>query len=162
MIEKGWATMYLETDNFVVRDLKADDKEYIKELEESRPWAKGILKFQDSISAGKKFDYFERLWVEYTKSDYFWCIYKKDGTFCGDVQLDKDSETEYHLYIQLMDDAPIEGFGTEMFEQLIEKIVEESGAKHLEFELWNEKDRSKVIFDEIGVQLEDGEWIYDI
>lgn len=161
LIEKGWATMYIESENFVVRDLKADDKEHIKVLEESRPWAKGLLKFQDSILSGEKFDYFERLWSEYTKSDYFWCIYKKDGTFCGDVQLDKDSETEFHFYIQLMDDAPIEGFGTEMFEQLIEKVVEKSGAEHLEFELWNDEDRSKIIFEEIGYDMTSGAWEYD-
>lgn len=161
LIEKGWATMYIESENFVARDLKADDKEHIKMLEESRPWAKGMLKFQDTISDGEQFDYFGKLWSEYMKSEHFWCIYKKDGTFCGDVQLDKDSETEYHLYIQLMDDAPIEGFGTEMFEQLIEKIVEESGAKHLEFELWNEKDRSKIIFQEAGYDMTSGVWEYD-
>lgn len=90
------------------------------------------------------------------------CIYRKDGQFCGDVQLDRDSDTEYHLYIQIMDDARIEGFGTEIFSQLIDKIVEKSGAEHLEFELWDENDPSKVIFEELGIDLEDGEWAYDI
>ena len=40
---------------------------------------------------------------------------------------------EYQLYIQLMDNAPIEGFGTELFEDLMEEIVQESGAKHLNY-----------------------------
>ena len=31
----------------------------------------------------------------------------------------------------------------------------------MEFELWNEYDPSKIIFDEIGIELDDGEWIYD-
>lgn len=161
MIEKRWATIYLESENFVVRNLKPDDKERIKVLEESRPWTKGILKFRDFILAEEKFDYFGRLWSEYMKSEYFWCIYKKDEIFCEDVQLDKYSETEYHLYIQLMDDALIKGFGTEMLEQLIERIVEESGAKHMEIELWNDKDRSKIIFEEVGYDMTSGVWEYD-
>ena len=68
---------------------------------------------------------------------------------------------EYQLYIQLMDNAPIEDFGTELFEDLIEEIVQESGAKHLEFELWDATDRSKIIFEELGIDLTDGEWQYD-
>lgn len=68
---------------------------------------------------------------------------------------------EYQLCIQLMDDAPIEGFGTELFEDLMEEIVQESGAKHLEFELWDATDRSKTIFDELEIDLVDGEWQYD-
>lgn len=58
--------------------------------------------------------------------NFFWCIYRKDGQFCGDIQLDKDSKTEYHLYIQLVDDAKIDGFGKEFFEQIIEEVVKES------------------------------------
>lgn len=154
--------MYLESKNFIVRKLNLDDKENIKALEESRSWAKGMIKFINSLADGDKFDYFGKLWSEYEESEYFWCIYRKDGTFCGDVQLDKDSNTEYHFYIQLMDDAPIEGFGKELFEQLVDEVVKESGAKHLEFELWNEEDPSKVIFDEIGIGLDGGAWIYDI
>ena len=44
---------------------------------------------------------------------------------------------------------------------LIEEIVQESGAKHLEFELWDAADRSKTIFDELEIDLVDGEWQYD-
>lgn len=120
-----------------------------------------ILEFKDQLSDGNEFDYFEKLWSEYQIHEYFWCIYRKDGQFCGDVQLDRDSETEYHLYIHIMDGVRIEGFGTEMFSQLIDKIVEESGAEHLEFELWDENDSSKAIFEELEIDLEDGEWIYD-
>lgn len=153
--------MYLESKNFIVRKLEIEDKENIKALEESRPWAKGILKFKDSLPGGDGFDYFEHLWADYIDKDYFWCIYRKDGQFCGDVQLDQNSETEYHFYIQLMDDAKIEGFGTELFEQLIDEIVEESGAKYLEFELWNEEDKSKIIFEEAGYDMTEGSWEYD-
>lgn len=46
-------------------------------------------------------------------------------------------------------------------EQLIERIVEKSGAKHLEFELWNDKDRSKIIFEEAGYDMTSGTWEYD-
>lgn len=76
--------------------------------------------------------------------------------------MDRDSDTEYHLYIQIMDDVCIDGLGIELFDSLIDKIVEESGARHLEFEVWNENDPSKAIFDELGIELDDGEWIYDI
>ena len=48
-----------------------------------------------------------------------------------------------------------------MFEQLIEEVVKESRAKHLEFELWNDKDRSKVIFEEVGYDMQSGGWQYD-
>ena len=82
-------------------------------LEESRPWAKTILAFKDQLPGGNEFNYFEKLWSEYQAHDYFWCIYRKDGQFCGDVQLDRDSDTEYHLYIQIMDDARIEGCRTD-------------------------------------------------
>lgn len=34
--------MYLERENFIVRRLEIEDKENIKGIEESRPWAKGI------------------------------------------------------------------------------------------------------------------------
>lgn len=153
--------MYLESENFIVRKLKLEDEENIRALEESRPWAKGILKFAASIPGGEKIKYVESLWEDYIKEDYFWCIYRKDGQFCGDVQLDKDSETECHFYIQLMDEAKIEGFGKELFEQLIDEVVKESGAKHLYFELWNDKDRSKEIFEEVGYDMESGAWEYD-
>ena len=153
--------MYLESKNFIVRKLELEDREYIKALEETRPWAKGMLKFKASLPGGDRFDYFEHLWAEYINEKYFWCIFRKDGQFCGDIQLDQDSETEYHFYIQLMDDAKIEGFGTELFEHVIEEIVKESGEKHLEFELWNAEDKAKVIFKEAGYDMIDGSWEYD-
>ena len=43
----------------------------------------------------------------------------------------------------------------------MDEIVQESGAKHLEFELWDDADRSKIIFEELGIDLTDGEWQYD-
>ena len=39
---------------------------------------------------------------------------------------------------------------------------QESGAKHLEFELWDDADRSKIIFEELGIDIPDGEWQYDV
>lgn len=62
---------------------------------------------------------------------------------------------------RIMLKTKIEGLGTELFEDLIEEIVQESGAKHLEFELWDAADRSKIIFEELGIDLTDGEWQYD-
>lgn len=153
--------MILESENFIIDRLQFKDKDNVRVLEESRPWAKEILQLNNSLLDGNRADYFDKLWREYQTQDYFWCIYRKDGQFCGDIQLDRDSDTEYHLYIQIMDDACIDGFGIELFDSLIDKIVEESGARHLEFELWNENDPSKAIFDELGIELDDGEWIYD-
>lgn len=88
----------------------------MKALEESRPWEKGMLKFKVSLPGGDGVDYFEHLWATYINEAYFWCIFRKDSQFCGDIQLEQDSETEYRFYIQRMDDAKIEGFGTELFE----------------------------------------------
>ena len=153
--------MYLESKNFIVRKLKTEDKGNIKALEESRPWAKGIFGDKDLLPEKHRFDYFEHLWEGYIDKDYIWCIYRKDCQFCGDVQLDKNSETEYNLYIQLMDDAKIEGFGTELFDQLIEGVIEETGAQYLEFELWNQDDKSKIIFEEAGCDMADGIWEYE-
>ena len=153
--------MYLESKNFIVCKLELEDKECVKALEELRPWAKGMLKFKDFLLGEYGFDYFEHLWADYINKDYFWCIFRKDGQFCGDIQLDQDSETEYHFYIQIMDNAKIEGFGTELFEHLIEEIIKESGAKYLEFELWNAEDKAKVIFEEAGYDMTDGTWEYD-
>lgn len=153
--------MFVESDNFIIDKLQIKDKDNLRILEESRPWVKTILAFKNQLPGGNEFNYFEKLWSEYQDYDYFWCIYRKDGQFCGDVELERDSDTEYHLYIQIMDDVKIDGFGREVFNQLIDKIVEETGARHLEFELWNENDASKVIFEELGIDLEDGQWIYD-
>ena len=44
----------------------------------------------------------------------------------------------------------------ELFEDLMEKIVQDSGAKHLEFELRDAKDRSKIIFEDLGIDITDG------
>lgn len=155
------SSMHLESEHFIVDKVKHTDKENLKLLEESRPWAKIIQEAQNVISDKDKSDYFEELWEHYKGKKYFWCIYRRDGQFCGVIQLDKNSDMEYQLYIQLMDDAPIEGFGTELFEDLMEEIVQESGAKHLEFELWDATDRSKIIFEELGIDVTDGEWQYD-
>lgn len=153
--------MILESENFIIDKLQLKDKDNVRVLEESRPWAKAMFQLNDSLLDGNRVDYFDKLWREYQTQDYFWCIYRKDGQFCGDIQLDRDSDTEYHLYIQIMDDVCIDGLGIELFDSLIDKIVEESGARHLEFELWNENDPSKAIFDELGIELDGGEWIYD-
>lgn len=154
--------MILESENFIIDKLQLKDKDNVRVLEESRPWAKAMFQLNNSLLDDNRVDYFGKLWREYQTQDYFWCIYRKDGQFCGDIQLDRDSDTEYHLYIQIMDDVCIDGLGIELFDSLIDKIVEESGARHLEFELWNENDPSKAIFDELGIELDDGEWIYDI
>ena len=45
------------------------------------------------------------------------------------VRLDKNSDMEYQLYIQLMDNVPIEGFGM--------RILLKKSFKSLEQSIWN-------------------------
>ena len=42
----------------------------------------------------------------------------------------------------------------------LEEIIKESGAKYLEFELWNSEDKARVIFEEAGYDMTDGNWEY--
>lgn len=153
--------MNIESVNFIVRNLCVEDKDNIRKLEYSRPWAKGILTLADelkeiTLSQKEKFDYFENLWTQYQKEKYFWIIERKDGMFCGDVQIDKDSEDEAHLYIQLLDEADITGFGSELFETIVEKIADMSGIRTFYVELWNEADKSKVVYTEAGYDIKNG------
>ena len=97
--------MILESENFIIDKLQLKDKDDVRVLEESRPWARAMFQLNDSLLDGNRVDYFDKLWREYQTQDYFWCIYRKDSQFCGDIQLDRDSDTEYHLYIQIMDDG---------------------------------------------------------
>lgn len=39
--------MNIESKNFIVRNLRIEDKENIRKLEYSRPWTKGILALAD-------------------------------------------------------------------------------------------------------------------
>ena len=153
--------MNIESKNFIVRNLCVEDKDNIRKLEYSRPWAKGILTLADELkeitsSQKEKFDYFESLWTQYQKEKYFWIIECKSGMFCGDVQIDIDSENEAHLYIQLLDEADITGFGSELFETIVEKIAGMSGIRNFYVELWNDADKSKVVYTESGYDIKNG------
>jgi RimJ/RimL family protein N-acetyltransferase len=151
----------LESKNFLVRTLTSEDKEPLRELENTRPWAKGMLKMIEELkeitdATDEDTDFFEKLWNDYIKSEYFWVIERKPGTFCGDIQLDIDSEHEAHFYIQLLDDADISSFGSELFDAVIDCISHESAIQNFYIELWNEEDRSKQIYEEAGYVLEGG------
>ena len=125
--------MHLESEHFIVDKVKHTDKENLKLLEESRPWAKIIQEAQNVISDKDKSDYFEELWEHYKGKKYFWCIYRRDGQFCGVIQLDnKNSNMEYQFYIQLMDNAKIEGLGTELLRILLKRLF-----RRLELNIWN-------------------------
>lgn len=84
------SSMHLESEHFIVDKVKHTDKENIKLLEESRPWAKIIQEAQNVIADKDKSDYFEELWECYQRKEYFWCIYRRDGQFCGAIQLDQN------------------------------------------------------------------------
>lgn len=152
--------MNIESEKFIVRNLCIEDKENMKKLEYSRPWAQGLLALADELkeitSQKEKFDYFESLWTQYQKEKYFWIIERKTGMFCGDILIDIDSENEAHLYIQLLDEVNITGFGAELFEMVVEYIAEMSGIRNFYVELWNEADKSKNVYTEAGYDIEDG------
>ena len=57
--------MYLESEHFIVDKVKYTDKDNLKLLEDSRPWAKIIKEAQNVISDKDKSDYFEELWEHY-------------------------------------------------------------------------------------------------
>lgn len=76
--------------------------------------------------------------------------------FCGDVQIDIDSENEAHLYIQLLNEAVITGFGSEIFETTVEKIAGMSGIRNFYVELWNDADKSKIVYTEAGYDIKNG------
>ncbi len=159
--------MFLESDNFVVDKLQIKDKENLKMLEYSKPWIKKLMdaiKQKSDIDEFDYFenDYFEKIWKDCLNKDHLWCIYRKDGQFCGEIGLDKEDDADYQLYIYIMDNARIDGFGKEMFKQFIDKIIDETGAEHLEFELFDKDDPGKLIFEELGIDMEEGCWIYDV
>lgn len=153
--------MNIESENFIVRNLCIGDKENVRKLEYSRPWVRGLLALAEKLkeitsSQKEKFDYFESLWTQYQKEKYFWIIEHKSGMFCGDVQIDIDSENEAHLYIQLLDEADITGFGSELFENIVEKIADMSGIRNFYVELWNDADKSKFVYTEAGYDIKNG------
>ena len=159
--------MFLESDNFIIDKVQTKDKENLKMLEYSRPWIKKLMNVIKQKSDSDEFDcfekdFFEKVWKDLLTNDYYWCIYRKDGQFCGDIGLDKEDDTDYQLYIRIMDNARIDGFGKEVFKLFIDKIIDETGAEHLEFELFDENDPGKLIFKELGIDMEDGCWIYDV
>ena len=59
--ESEKSSMHLESEHFIVDKVKHTDKENLKLLEESRPWAKIIQEAQNVISDKDKSDYFEEL-----------------------------------------------------------------------------------------------------
>lgn len=78
--------MHLESEHFIVDKVKHNDKENLKLLEESRPWAKIIKEVQNVIPDKDKSDYFEELWEHYQSKKYFWCIYRRDRLMNIEIQ----------------------------------------------------------------------------
>lgn len=148
--------MRLESENFVVRTLQKTDKENMRSLEMSRPWVPYILD-PDREETSNKPDYFTRLWSEYIKDDYnIWIIERKPNIFCGDVILEIDKCRTGKLYIMLMDDADITGFGKELFGQVLKYISAHLSVSDIYIELWNDKDRSQQVYIEAGYKMKKG------
>lgn len=80
------SSMHLKSEHFIVDKVKHTDKENLKLLEESRPWAKIIQEAQNVISDKDKSDYFEELWEHYQSKKYFWCIYRRDRLMNIEIQ----------------------------------------------------------------------------
>lgn len=75
--ESEKSSMHLESEHFMVDQVKHSDKDNLKLLEDSRPWAKIIKEAQNVISDKDKSDYFEELREHYKGKKYFWCILQK-------------------------------------------------------------------------------------
>lgn len=66
--------MHLESEHFIVDQVKHTDKGNLKLLEDSRRWTPIIKETQNVISDKDKSDYFEEPWEYYQSKEYFWCI----------------------------------------------------------------------------------------
>lgn len=75
--ESEESSVHLESEHFIVVQVKHSDKDNLKLLEASRPWAKIIKEAQNVISDKDKSDYFEELWEHYQGKKYFLCIYRR-------------------------------------------------------------------------------------
>ena len=74
-------SMHLESEHFIVDQVKHSDKNNLKLLEDSRPWAKIIKEAQNVISDKDKSDYFEELWEHYQSKKYFGAFIEEMGNF---------------------------------------------------------------------------------
>lgn len=150
--------MRLESENFIVRKMEESDKENVYLLEISRPWMKYLHDFKDELenATGKKADIFEELFESYINSNTYWVIERKPNTYIGSVTIDKDGKYEAFLYIQVLDDANVDGFGKELFDNVIDNIAHDFLITTFYVDLWNEADRSKQIYQEAGYKMKNG------
>ena len=139
--------MHLESNDFCVRTVKAQDREKVCEIEHSLPW---VRKMHD------KDLYFENLWEAYLKSDCFWIVEHKSLGVVAYLELDKDTKSQGHFYIHLQDPSEVIGFGEQMLDEVIAKISSEHSVRDLFIEMWDENDPSIHIYEEAGHKLYDG------
>ena len=138
--------------------MEESDKENVYLLEISRPWMKYLHDLKDELenATGKKADIFEELFESYINSNTYWVIERKPNTYIGSVTIDRDGKYEAFLYIQVLDDANIDGFGKELFDDVIDNIAHEFLITTFYIDLWNEADRSKQIYQEAGYKMKNG------
>lgn len=73
--------MHLESKYFIVDKVKYTDKDNLKLLEDSRPWAKIIKEAQNVISDKDKSDYFEELWEHYQGKEFLGVFTERMDSF---------------------------------------------------------------------------------
>lgn len=73
--------MHLESKHFIVDKVKYTDKDNLKLLEDSRPWAKIIKEVQNVISDKDKSDYFEELWEHYQGKEFLGVFTERMDSF---------------------------------------------------------------------------------
>ncbi|WP_410070031.1 hypothetical protein [Anaerostipes sp.] len=73
--------MHLESKHFIVDKVKYTDKDNLKLLEDSRPWAKIIKEAQNVISDKDKSDYFEELWEHYQGKEFLGVFTERMDSF---------------------------------------------------------------------------------
>lgn len=73
--------MHLGSEHFIVDQVKHSDKDNLKLLEDSRPWAKIIKEAQNVISDKDKSDYFEELGSIIKVRNIFGAFIEEMGNF---------------------------------------------------------------------------------
>lgn len=143
--------MYISSRNFYIRSLEERDKEFIKYVEETRPWNRAFDNTEDVFN----YRLFDDMWNNYIEAKESWCIFNKDNQFYGVIHIDRESETECEIYFQMLPDVDIKGIGSELLNKFLEALNEVYGIEEFEVSLWDENDISKSIFEEAGYEFDE-------
>ena len=113
--------MYLESVDFVIRDRKDDDQEIILQIEKSMPWVKAFPeKREEEIYLKNLLDYI-------SKDEQYWIIERKNGEVLVSLSIDIDDESEAHIYIHLIENIDMTGFGEQMLDKVSQYLHQKYG-----------------------------------